>query len=103
MWYIQKKKEFKKYSKLLVETSFSTVPFVIVMLYMDGPWKMKIKWRSKIISEEILILTVMDEETLWIEIIQIQDHRDETSSKDFDLNWLCCYPLPTTVLYDNFN
>jgi hypothetical protein len=49
----------------------------------------------------IHVLTMVDACTNWTELSLIPTANSKTVAKQFDINWLCRYPRPTEVGYDN--
>ena len=99
-----KRQGFKRYGKLPGKSHFSTTPWEKLSIDTAGPWKIKYKEKkNKIYEKTILVLTLMDEATRWCEVIRLPNHTAESSNKATDLHWLCRYPRPTTVIYDNGN
>ena len=44
---------------------------------------------------------MIDEATLWLEIRYMPDMMSLTAAKVFDHEWLCRYPWPKKVIFDN--
>jgi hypothetical protein len=45
--------------------------------------------------------TAIDPDTSWPEIVEITDKRSHTAMDAFHNNWICRYPRPTQVTFDN--
>jgi hypothetical protein len=78
-------------------------PFEKIQLDCAGPWTVQIKdgpMTQKIVYE-IFILTMVDVCTNWTELALIPTTSSRTVATQFDINWLCRYPRPTEVGYDN--
>jgi transposase InsO family protein len=69
-----------------------------------GPWDVKYNSTSvpgKSTIEKIQALTIMDKATGWPEFVAIRNKTSLHIASSFDSEWLCCYPRPAQVVYDN--
>ena len=69
-----------------------------------GPWDVKYNSTSvpgKSTIEKIQALTIMDKTTGWPEFVAIRNKTSLHIASSFDSEWLCCYPRPAQVVYDN--
>jgi IS30 family transposase len=62
-----------------------------------GPWKVKTPSSTKTLR----CFTAIDPATSWPEIVEITDKQSQTVMDDFHNNWLCRYPRPIQVTFDN--
>jgi IS30 family transposase len=72
-------------------------PWEIVQVDLIGPWK--VKTPSGVTN--IRCCTAIDRATSWPEICEIIDKRSQTVMDAFQNNWLCRYPRPIQVTFDN--
>jgi hypothetical protein len=71
---------------------------------MIGPWQVEftsttVAGRST--TEKIQVLTVIDKATGWPEFLATRDKSSHHISLLFDSGWLCRYPRPNHVVFDN--
>ena len=52
-------------------------------------------------TQQVKGFTAVDKATGWPEIVALSDKRGETVAQIFDDAWLCWYPRPRRVVYDN--
>jgi IS30 family transposase len=90
------KKTRTQYGKLPVKVAEAT-PCEIVQVNLIGPWKVKTPSGIKTLR----CFTAIDPATSWPEIVEITDKRSETVMDAFHNNWLCRYPRPIQVTFDN--
>jgi transposase InsO family protein len=62
-----------------------------------GPWKVK----TPSGTTTLRCSTAIDSATSWSEIVEITDKRSQTVMDAFHNNWLCRYPRPIQVNFDN--
>jgi hypothetical protein len=86
----------KQYVKFPVKMAEAT-PWEIVQLDLIGPWKV----RTPSGVETLRCFTAIDPDTSWPEICEMIDKRSQTVMDAFHNNWLCCYPKPIQVTFDN--
>ena len=68
----------------------------------EGGWIVKVKCKDgKIGDRKILTLTAVDQGTGFPEIWPIETASSYVCATVFDKNWLCRYPRPKRVVYDN--
>ena len=56
---------------------------------------------GRTLTKQVKAFTAVDKATGWPEIVAIDDKRGETIAKLFDEAWLCRYPHPQRVVFDN--
>ena len=68
-----------------------------------GPWKVhfKLTTTGRALTQQVKGLTAVDKATGWPEIIAIPNKRGVTVASLFDEAWMCRYPRPRRVVYDN--
>jgi len=94
----------RKYGKLPLPANTAIKPWEEVHVDLIGPWD--VKYNSSAIPgkgtvEKIRALTVIDKATGWPEFIAIQNKTSYHIAILFDSEWLCRYPRPARVVYDN--
>ena len=52
-------------------------------------------------KKTLLLLTMIDQATRWFEMKEIPNQSVDAVSKVFDDTWLCRYPCPQFIGYDN--
>ena len=52
-------------------------------------------------KQKLWALTAIDEATTWPEIVRIKEKSSLNISRKFDRAWLCRYPRPTRITFDN--
>jgi IS30 family transposase len=85
-----------QYGKIPVKMAEAT-PWEIVQVDLIGPWKVKTRSGVKTLT----CFTAIDPDTSWPEICEITDKRSQTVMDAFQNNWLCLYPRPIQVTFDN--
>ena len=95
------KKVKKKYGHLPVKKKIDTEPWQRVDVDLIGPWTIKIKINNKIVKMELRALTMIDPVTRWFEIVEIKHPTSHECMEAFNNAWLCRYPRPTYIGYDN--
>ena len=97
------KKSTKHYG--LVPTKIhSSVPWETVCVDLAGPWtipQQPTAAQSKSTTKELLVLTIMDLATTFIEMIAIPNKSSLLVSQAFDRIWLCRYPRPLYCIHDS--
>jgi hypothetical protein len=73
-------------------------PWEIVQVDLIGPWKVKTS-RSGV--QTLRCFTAINPATSSPEICEKTDKRSQTVMDSFHNNWLCCYPRPIQVTFDN--
>jgi hypothetical protein len=94
----------KKYGKIPLPTHKSLAPWEQVHVDLIGPWDVRYNSTSvpgKSTIEKIQALTIMDKATGWPEFVAIRNKTSQTIALSFDSEWLCRYPRPAQVVYDN--
>jgi hypothetical protein len=74
-----------------------STPWEIVQVDLVGPWKVITQSGVKTLR----CSTAIDPATSWPEICEITDKRSQTVMDAFHNNWLCRYPRPIQVTFDN--
>jgi hypothetical protein len=90
------KKTRKPYGHLPAKTA-EIEPWQTVQVDLVGPWKVKTPSGTK----SLLALTAIDPATGWFEIVDINDKTAGTVMDAFHNQWLCRYPRPTKIIFDN--
>jgi transposase InsO family protein len=96
----------KKYGKIPLPTNKNVAPWEVVHVDLIGPWTVSFNSTAipgKSTTEHIQALTIMDKATGWPEFIAIRNKTSYHISILFDGEWLCCYPRPVKVIFDNGN
>ena len=78
-------------------------PFEKIHVDCAGPWTVDIKDgpMTRESKYKIRILTMVDARTNWTELALIPMASSKIVAIQFNINWLCRYPQPTQVGYDN--
>jgi hypothetical protein len=90
------KKARTQYGKIPVKMSEAT-PWEIVQVDLVGPWEVNTISGVKTLR----YFTAIDPATSWPEICEIIDKISQEVMDAFHNNWLCCYPRPIQVTFDN--
>jgi hypothetical protein len=72
-------------------------PWQEVHVDLVGPWKVKTPTGVK----KLQAFTAIDPATGWFEVVDIKDKSAGTVMDAFHEQWLCRYPRPTKVVFDN--
>jgi IS30 family transposase len=72
-------------------------PWESVQVDLIGPWKVKTPSGVKTVR----CFTAIDPATSWQEICKITDKRSQTVMDAFHNKWICRYPRPIQVTFDN--
>jgi transposase InsO family protein len=94
----------QKYGNIPLPTHHKLAPWEQVHVDLIGPWDVRYNSTSvpgKSTIEKIQALTIMDKATGWPEFIAIQNKTSQTIALSFDSEWLCRYPRPAQVIYNN--
>jgi hypothetical protein len=94
----------KKYGKIPLPVSNTISPWEEVHVDLIGPWDVhynSISIPGKGTIQKIQALTVIDKATGWPEFIAIQNKTSYHIAILFDSEWLCRYPRPARVIFDN--
>ena len=90
-----------KYGKLLADNRTRDIPWKTVHVDLIGPWKVSVKYEDgKTKEHQIQALTCIDAATDFCEIIAIRNKASDYISMKFDNHFLCRYPRPVEVVYD---
>jgi hypothetical protein len=95
---------FKKYGKIPLPTYRNYTPWEEVHVDLIGPWDVRYNSTSvpgKTTIEKIQALTIIDKATGWPEFVAICNKTSYHIAISFDSEWLCRYPRPARVVYDN--
>ncbi|MGH3056092.1 MAG: integrase, partial [Gaiellaceae bacterium] len=90
------KKQRKKYGHLPPKVAES-LPWAWTCVDLVGPYHVSTPSGDKVLKA----MTMIDPATSWMEIHEIPDKQSITTSEIFDREWLCRYPRPKQVIYDN--
>ena len=96
------KKKVRKYGKLPAKTA-ERIPWHNVQVDCIGPYTVRQKYGKKIVKRKLRALTMIDPVTSWFEISVIPEDdmsSDKISTLFYDA-WLCRYPRPVRITYDN--
>jgi hypothetical protein len=94
----------KKYGKIPLPTHRDYAPWEEIHVDLIGPWDVRYNSSSvpgKTAIEKIQALTIIDKGTGWPELIAIHNKTSYHVAISFDSEWLCRYPRPYRVVYDN--
>jgi hypothetical protein len=94
----------KKYGKIPLPVHRHLQPWEEVHIDLIGPWDVRYNSTSvpgKTTIEKVHALTSIDKATGWPEFIAIKNKTSQHIALLFDSEWLCRYPRPTRVVYDN--
>ena len=74
------------------------------MVDSSGPWKIQRRLGNITVTYYILILTIMDETTLWIEIIRVKNIRDHGKNILTSTGYAFIHVLPKSsmIMEKNF-
>jgi len=94
----------KQYGKIPLTVTSTLAPWEEVHVDLIGPWDVQynstaVPGRSTV--EKIHAFTAIDKATGWPEFTAIQNKTSYHISILFDGIWLCRYPRPARVVYDN--
>ena len=92
------KKSRKSYGHLPLKENISTKPWQRVDVDLIGPYKITDKDNKEY---TLRALTMIDPATRWSEIARIINPTAKETMEAFDNTWLCRYPRPTYIGYDN--
>ena len=76
----------------------NTEPWQIIQADLFGPWSFT-NVTGKLCT--IKALSIIDTATRWIKLIPYDDKRSKSIALLFDRKWLCRYPRPFAVIFDN--
>jgi hypothetical protein len=96
----------KKYGKIPLPTNTKIAMWEEVHVDLIGPWDTRYNSTSipeKSTNEKIQALTVIDKATGWPELIAICNKSSYHITLLFNSTWLCHYPHPARVVFDNGN
>jgi hypothetical protein len=94
----------KKYGKIPLPTHHKLAPWEEIHVDLIGPWDIRYNSSSipgKTTVEKIQALTIIDKATGWPEFVTIKNKSSQHIALLFDSEWLCRYPRPARVVYDN--
>jgi hypothetical protein len=94
----------KKYGKIPLPLHNKLLPWEEVHVDLIGPWDVRYNSTAipgKTTVEKIQALTIMDKATGWPEFVAIKNKTSYHIALLFDSEWLCRYPRPSKVVYDN--
>jgi hypothetical protein len=99
-------KAVKKYGKIPLPINHKLAPWEEVHIDLIGPWDVHYNSTSTLgraTIQKIQALTIIDKATGWPEFVTIQNKTSYHITLLFDSAWLCRYPRPARVVYDNGN
>jgi transposase InsO family protein len=94
----------KKYGKIPLPRSPTIKPWEEVHVDMIGPWTVHFELSNQpgtTIVQHLQALTIIDKGTGWPEFIATQSKSSQQIAILFDGAWLCRYPRPNRVVFDN--
>ena len=91
----------KQYGHLPLISQSKYLPFQKVHVDNIGPWNIKVTTNHRRVSKTIKALTIVDRATNWIEFQACENLDSITAERLFDNEWLCRYPRPNAVTFDN--
>jgi transposase InsO family protein len=94
----------KKYGKIPLPKSTTIKPWEEVHVDMVGPWTVHFELTNqpgKIVVQQLQALTIIDKGTGWPEFVATQSKSSQQVAILFDSTWLCRYPRPARVVFDN--
>ena len=93
----------RKYGKIPFTDDKGCEPWSKVQTDLIGPWTVKFRLtkESKVLETNVSALTIMDKATRWPEFHYIDNKTSKEISRVFDQEWLCRYPRPEAVIFDN--
>jgi len=94
----------KKYGKIPLPTHQNVAAWEEVHVDLIGPWDVRYNSSSmpgRSTIEKIHALTSIDKATGWPEFIAIQNKTSHHIALLFNSEWLCRYPRPARVVFDN--
>jgi hypothetical protein len=95
----EQKRNTRSYGLLPVK-QHNLTPWCEVAVDLAGPWTIPHnKKKDKKIS--LLVLSIMDMATNFVELVAIPDKSSVVVATSFDRVWLCRYPRPTTCIHDS--
>lgn len=96
----QFKNDNKQYGELVGELTFTT-PWKNIAIDIMGPMDDNYEQEETEGGDNRYILTIIDLCSRWVELIPLQEISANRVATEFDVNWLCRYPKPDTILSDN--
>ena len=93
------KKNRKQYGQLPAKENADVQPWQRVNVDLIGPYTVK----TSTGTHELRAMTMIDPATRWFEIVAIKKPTAEECMEAFDNTWLCRYPRPQYIGYDNGN
>ena len=92
------KKSRKHYGHLPPKEEISVTPWERVDIDLIGPYKVKSNDGKKYV---LRALTMIDPATRWFEVVRIRHPTAKETMEALDNTWLCRYPRPTYIGFDN--
>ena len=93
------KKNPKQYAKLTpTNIHYKLARFECVAIDICGPWTTSVDKKTGL--EYKYLLTIIDIQSRWCELISLTDHQGLTVCAELDNEWFCRYPRPNIVLSD---
>ena len=99
-----KKTAVRPVGHLPLRSQRSVVPFERVHVDLVGPWNITTEilgTPNRVKKIKLVALTMICEASLWPDIAKLENATAWHVAKKFDSTWLCRYPRPSTVIFDN--
>ena len=91
------KKSRKSYGLLPAKNNADVIPWQRVNVDLIGPYTVK----TPTGTHTLRAMTMIDPATRWFEVVAINTPSSEQCMEAFDNTWLCRYPRPQYIGYDN--
>ena len=93
----------QNFGKIPLRDVYDERPWEHVSVDLVGPWNLKVTNPKTQQSTKVPLwaLTMMDEATGWPEIAPIKEKSAKNVAKNFERAWLCRYPRPARITFDN--
>ena len=93
----------KAYGTIPASDDRQVPPWDTVHVDLVGPWNVyfRLTESGRTLTQQIKGFTAVDKATGWPEIVAISNKRGQTIANLFDEAWLCRYPRPRRVVFDN--
>jgi RNase H-like domain found in reverse transcriptase/Integrase zinc binding domain/Reverse transcriptase (RNA-dependent DNA polymerase) len=98
----QRYKRQRKHYGNLPDKTHQPHPWNTVAVDLIGPWTVPQPASSSSMSPlQLLVLTIIDPDTYWTELVVLPNKLSLTIATAFDHEWLCRYPRPAECIHDN--
>ena len=91
------KTPYKKYGHLPLSTAIHH-PWECVHIILFGPWSFECVNGN---THQLKAVSIINSSLCWVELHQYNFKGSEDISLIFDREWLCHYPCPKMVVFDN--